>query len=192
MITFAEGLERRLRDLASRFGRVQPRAAPDGVEEVVLLPGDPKPDGSVGTSRCEQARAAVKATRVRHLGSGMNEPVEKPIRAETGEELDALVEEHDLVLAEFYTKGCARCNAIEPVLGNVARATDVVVVMINPVTDLSLVEEYDVTSVPALVLFEDGERVGHLTEGFQGTEELLEFIEEHASRDPTEIAPGVD
>lgn len=112
----------------------------------------------------------------------MNDSSTKPIRAETGEELDALVEEHDLVLAEFYTKGCARCNAIEPVLGNVARATDVVVVMINPVTDLSLVEEYDVTSVPALVLFEDGERVGHLTEGFQGTEELLEFIEEHTTR----------
>jgi thiol-disulfide isomerase/thioredoxin len=109
----------------------------------------------------------------------------KPIHAETGEELDALVEEHDLVLAEFYTKGCARCDAIEPVLGNVSRATDVVVVMINPVTDLSLVEEYDVTSVPALVLFEDGERVGHLAEGFQGTEALLEFVEEHTERDPT-------
>ena len=109
----------------------------------------------------------------------------KPIRAETGEELDELVEEHDLVLAEFYTKGCARCNAIEPVLGNVARATDVVVVMINPVTDLSLVDEYDVTSVPALVLFEDGRRVGHLTEGFQGTEELLAFIDDHAGTDPT-------
>lgn len=109
----------------------------------------------------------------------MNATAEKPLRVDTGEELDALVEEHERVLAEFYTKGCARCNAIEPVLGNVARATDVVVVMINPVTDLSLVEEYDVTSVPALVLFEDGERVGHLTEGFQGTEELLSFVEEH-------------
>jgi thioredoxin 1 len=133
---------------------------------------------------------SVKATRVRTLGSSVSEPsenesIEKPIRAETGEELDALVEEHDLVLAEFYTKGCARCDAIEPVLGNVARATDVVVVTINPVTDLPLVEEYDVTSVPALVLFEDGERVGHLADGFQGTEELLEFVAEHASRDPT-------
>ncbi|WP_336362978.1 thioredoxin family protein [Halalkalicoccus salilacus] len=122
----------------------------------------------------------------------MSETTTKPIRAETGEELDALVEEHDLVLAEFYTKGCAKCNAIEPVLGNVARATDVVVVMINPVTDLSLVEEYDVTSVPALVLFEGGERVGHLTEGFQGTEELLEFIEEHADHGPTEMATDAD
>lgn len=122
----------------------------------------------------------------------MSETATKPIRAETGEELDALVEEHDLVLAEFYTKGCAKCNAIEPVLGNVARATDVVVVMINPVTDLSLVEEYDVSSVPALVLFEGGERVGHLTEGFHGTEELLEFIEEHADHGPTEMAADAD
>jgi hypothetical protein len=53
--------------------------------------------------------------------SAANHDYAKPIRAETGEEGDALVEEHEVVLAEFLTKGCARCDTIEPVLGNVTR-----------------------------------------------------------------------
>ncbi|MCL7416581.1 MAG: thioredoxin family protein, partial [Halalkalicoccus sp.] len=87
---------------------------------------------------------------------------QKPIRAGTGTELDALVAEHDRVLAEFYTKGCTLCQSIEPVLGTVARATDLTVVMLNPETDLSLVETYDIRSVPTLILFENGEQVGRL------------------------------
>lgn len=109
----------------------------------------------------------------------MNTTAEKPLRVDTGEKLDAVVAEYDRVLAEFYTKGCTLCQSIEPVLGTVARATDVTVVMLNPEADLSLVEEYDIRSVPTLILFEDGQRVGRLAKGFQGAEEILGFIEEH-------------
>ncbi|MDL5361692.1 co-chaperone YbbN [Halalkalicoccus sp. NIPERK01] len=119
----------------------------------------------------------------------MNANIDKPIRAGTCQDLDGIVEEHDRVLAEFYTKGCTLCQSIEPVLGNVARSTDVTVVMINPETDLSLVDEYDIRSVPTLVLFEDGERVGRLAKGFQGAEEIIAFVEENAGgsiRSPTD------
>ena len=105
----------------------------------------------------------------------------KPIRVETGDELDAVVAEHDLVLVDFHTKGCTLCQAIEPVVGNVARATDAVVVMCNPQTDLSLVDEYDVRSVPTLLLFVDGEPVDRLAEGFQETSAVVEFVERHAN-----------
>ncbi len=59
-------------------------------------------------------------------------------------------------------------------------------------TDLSPVKGYDVTSVPALVLFEDGERVDHLAEGVPGTEALIAFVEEHAERDPTAAGGGTE
>lgn len=106
---------------------------------------------------------------------------DRPIRIETGDELDALVTEHDLVLVDFYTKGCAVCQAIEPVVGNVARATDAVVAMCNPQTDLSLVEAYDVRSVPTLLLFRDGEPVDRLAEGFQETSAVVEFVEQYVN-----------
>ncbi len=102
---------------------------------------------------------------------------EKPLRVEGGDELDRVVAERDLVLVDCYTKGCALCRAIEPVVGNVARATDATVVMVNPGDDLSLVERYDIRSVPTLLLFEDGELVGRMADGFRGTEAVVEFVE---------------
>ena len=102
---------------------------------------------------------------------------ERPVEAADGEELDRLVAEHDFVLAEFYTKGCALCQAIEPVLGNVARATDATVVTVNPGEDLDLVDRFDVRSVPTLLLFEDGDLVDRMAEGFQQTESVVDFVE---------------
>jgi thiol-disulfide isomerase/thioredoxin len=102
---------------------------------------------------------------------------DKPVRLDDGEDLAAFVADHDLALVDFYTKGCTLCQAIEPVVGNVARATDAAVGLLNPREDLDLVEEYDIRSVPTLLLFEDGELVGRLAEGFQETEAVVEFVE---------------
>ena len=103
-----------------------------------------------------------------------------PIGLADGDELDALIDEHDLVLVDFYTKGCTLCQAVEPVVGNVARATDAVVATLNPREDLSLVEEYDVRSVPTLLLFSEGELVERVADGFVGTERLVELVERHS------------
>ena len=102
---------------------------------------------------------------------------DKPVRLEDGEDLAAFVADHDLALVDFYTKGCTLCQAIEPVVGNVARATDAAVGLLNPREDPALVEEYDVRSVPTLLLFENGELVGRLADGFQETEAVVEFVE---------------
>ncbi|RBI62517.1 thioredoxin [halophilic archaeon] len=110
---------------------------------------------------------------------------DRPVEAADGEELDRLVAEHDLVLAEFYTKGCALCQAIEPVLGNVARATDATVVTVNPGDDLDLVDRFDVRSVPTLLLFEDGDLVDRMAEGFQGTEAVVDFVERRGDAAPS-------
>jgi thiol-disulfide isomerase/thioredoxin len=102
---------------------------------------------------------------------------DKPVHFEDGAALDAFVAEHDLALVDLYTKGCTLCQAIEPVVGNVARATEAAVGMVNPKDDLELVETYDVRSVPTLLLFADGELVGRLADGFRGTEAVVEFVE---------------
>lgn len=105
------------------------------------------------------------------------ETTQKPIRLESREELEELLETRDRVLVDFYTKGCTLCQSIEPVLGNVARETDATVAMINPREALGLVEEYDIRSVPTLILFEDGEPVDRLASGFQGTDAVLSFVD---------------
>lgn len=97
-------------------------------------------------------------------------------------ELRDAVVDHDLVLVDFYTKGCTLCQSIEPVLGSVARAADVPVLLVNPRTDPSLVSEHDIRSVPTLALFradEGGEptEVDRVADGFVGAERIVEFVE---------------
>ncbi|WP_439028645.1 thioredoxin family protein [Haloarchaeobius sp. DT45] len=102
---------------------------------------------------------------------------QRPLRLTGGEELTDLVEAEPLVLVEFYTKGCGKCQSMEPILGNVARVTDATVAMVNPGDDLSLMDEFDIRSVPTLVLFRDGERVATLADGFVPTDEVVSFVE---------------
>ena len=110
----------------------------------------------------------------------MTAQTQQPLRVADGEELADVLAEHDRVLVEFYTKGCAMCQAIEPVLGNVTRETGITIAMVNPGDDISLVEEWNVRSVPTLVLVEDGTEVARLAEGFQGGAAIEEFLDEHA------------
>lgn len=108
------------------------------------------------------------------------DPDARPTDLDDGEDLDAFVADNDVALVEFYTKGCSMCRAMEPVLGNVARATEVAVGLVNPGDDIDLVDRFDVGSVPTLVLFRDGEVVARRAVGFQATEAVVEFLEEYA------------
>ncbi|WP_435102153.1 thioredoxin family protein [Halarchaeum sp. P4] len=110
----------------------------------------------------------------------MQETTPAVVRLDDTDDLDDLLEREDRVLLDLYTSGCSLCNAIEPVLGNVARARDdVTVAMANAGDDLDFVERYDVRSVPTLVLFEDGEVVAKLAEGFQGGDAIESFLDEN-------------
>ena len=101
----------------------------------------------------------------------------RPSHLADADALDAFVADHDVALVEFYTEGCSKCAAMEPVLGNVARATDVAVGLVNPRDDPVLVERFEVASVPLLVVFVDGDPVARRAEGFQGTDAVVSFVD---------------
>jgi thioredoxin 1 len=101
----------------------------------------------------------------------------RPTHLDDEAALDAFVAAHDRALIEFYTEGCSMCAAMEPVLGTVARASDVAVGFCNPREDPPLVERFDVQSVPLLVAFEGGAPVGRLADGFVGAERVLAFVD---------------
>ncbi len=103
---------------------------------------------------------------------------ERPASLDDRDDLDAFVADHDRVLVEFHTDGCSMCDAMQPVLGNVARASGVAVATMNPRDDPVMVDEYDVRSVPKLLYFEGGELRDTLEEGFVPTDEVLEFVGE--------------
>jgi len=116
----------------------------------------------------------------------MADPTARPTRLADGDDLDSFVASHETALVEFYTIGCSKCAAMEPVLGNVARASGVAVGMVNPGDDFDLVERFDIASVPTLVLFRDGEERARLADGFQGTEAVVAFVQNHTGVDDPE------
>lgn len=106
---------------------------------------------------------------------------QRPVHLEDDAAVTAFVDEHDVALIECYTAGCAKCQAMEPILGNVARVTDIPIGLVNPGDDLALVDRFELTSVPTLVCFEDGEQVAQIADGVLGTEAVLEFLETNVS-----------
>ena len=110
--------------------------------------------------------------------SGGNDGVRRPTSLADADALDALVADADAALVEFYTDGCGICASMEPVLGNVARARDVDVALINPRDDPPLVERFDVRSVPLFVLFVDGEPVARRAEGFIAGDDLTAWVDD--------------
>lgn len=108
----------------------------------------------------------------------MDRQTAKPTRLENGTALDDFVERNGVALVEFYTKGCPKCQAMEPVLGNVARTTDVAVGLVNPGNDIALVDRFEIDSVPTLVCFENGAEIARVAEGFQGTDAVVSFLNE--------------
>ena len=103
---------------------------------------------------------------------------DRPIELDSKADLDDLIAARDRVLVEFHTDGCSLCDAMQPVLGGVARNADVAVATMNPRDDHVLLDEYDVRSVPKLLSFEDGDLVDTKEEGFVPTDDVLDFIGE--------------
>jgi len=104
----------------------------------------------------------------------------KPVRV-TVPELETLIEEEPTVLAEFYSRSCAACDAQEPILGGVAREFEGVVAMVDPGEDLSALQEFGIRSTPGFVRFVDGEPAGTLADGVVGADRLLAFAREGAT-----------
>lgn len=100
----------------------------------------------------------------------------KPVALDSQEGLDELVAAHDRVLVEFYTNGCGKCAAMEPVLGVVARRTDATVATINARETLDLVEERGFRGVPTFLVYCDGEVVEQLF-GTYRADELVDAVE---------------
>ena len=101
----------------------------------------------------------------------------RAVTIETRADLDEILASSERVLVMVRTAGCAICKSMDPVIDNVARATDVAVVDFNPKGDLEAVDAFGVRSVPTFLLFEDGDLVDRLADGFVPTEDLVAFVE---------------
>lgn len=95
----------------------------------------------------------------------------------TTNEFDDAVKE-GVVLVDFYADWCGPCKMLSPVLDELAEDVreKATVVKVNVDTESALAQKYQVSSIPSLKLFKDGEIVEE-TMGFQPKAKLAEMIE---------------
>jgi len=64
------------------------------------------------------------------------------------------------VLVDFYADWCGPCKMLRPVLDEIAESNDnIKIVSINVDVNEKLAREYNVFSIPCLVLIEDGKEI---------------------------------
>jgi len=101
-----------------------------------------------------------------------------PVHVGGADELDDLVAEHDVVVADFYADWCGPCRALEPMVERLAAETDAVVAKVDVDVHQRLATEYGVRGVPTLVVFAGGEQADR-TVGVPAESTLRSLVEEY-------------
>ena len=79
------------------------------------------------------------------------------------------------VLVDFYADWCGPCKMLSPILEELEKEGAVKVCKINVDEENALAMQFRVSSIPMLVLFENGKAV-RTTLGYQSKDKLLDFI----------------
>ncbi len=109
---------------------------------------------------------------------GTDSPSE-PIHIDGQSELDELVQQYDVVLADFYADWCGPCKMLEPIVESLAAETNAAVAKVDVDANQPLAQQYGVRGVPTLVLFADGEQVEQMV-GVQQQDALAQTIAQYS------------
>lgn len=104
---------------------------------------------------------------------------DEPVHVGGEDHLTELVDDHDVVLVDFYADWCGPCQMIEPTVESVAEETTAAVAKVDVDRHQSLARQYQVQGVPTLLLFANGEAVERLV-GMQDGGTLFELVEEYS------------
>lgn len=80
-----------------------------------------------------------------------------------------------VVLVDFYADWCGPCKMISPIVEQVSNETDAKVGKINVDENNFTASEYQIMSIPTLIIFKDGQ-ISQKIVGFTSKEQLLDEI----------------
>ncbi|WP_181861741.1 thioredoxin [Haloplanus salinus] len=123
-----------------------------------------------------------KRERLKRQEGGAPTAPDDPVHVADESHLADLIDEYDVVLADFYADWCGPCQMLEPIVASLAAETPAAVAKVDVDAHQGLASQYGVRGVPTLVLFADGEAVERIV-GVQEKERLAALIEDHAPAD---------
>ena len=85
------------------------------------------------------------------------------------------------VLADFYASWCGPCHAIAPIVEDLAEtyAGRIKVVKINTDENLELAKKYKMSSIPTLLLFENGSVIRLIGVGLRAKADLIKGLDSY-------------
>ena len=81
-----------------------------------------------------------------------------------------------IALVDFYADWCGPCKMVAPIIEEIANErSDISVGKINVDESVGIAMEYNVVSIPTMIIFKDGKEVSRLV-GYSPKEEILEAL----------------
>jgi thioredoxin 1 len=74
----------------------------------------------------------------------------------TDENFDEVIKSNGLILIDFWAEWCGPCKRVSPILDEISKEHGILVGKLNIDENPLKPVEYSVTSIPTMVLFEDG------------------------------------
>ena len=84
------------------------------------------------------------------------------------------------VLVDFWAEWCGPCKAIAPILDEIAdeKAGEVTIAKLNVDEAPNISRQYEVMSIPTMIIFKDGEPVGKMI-GAKAKDAIVSELEQH-------------
>ena len=89
------------------------------------------------------------------------------------------IKNNEMVLLDVYSLNCPPCRMLLPVYDEVAsELKDISVIKIDADENASRVKEFNVSSIPAVILFKNGKEIDRFV-GFKPKDTILEWVASH-------------
>lgn len=88
-----------------------------------------------------------------------------------------VIKKEGLVVVDFFATWCGPCVMLAPILEEISKETDVSIIKINVDENNSLSNKYQISSIPTIIYFKNGQIVAKDV-GLKNKQEILNKIEE--------------